>query len=106
MEISISTSEYVSESRRRKKGGGNARSKMLRVIMPHLSRETGDSLANAIANGKVAMFKKVWDKVKSEIANEIATSKSSDEVDMDFPSESQIEEAYNFLLNDMEEKSI
>lgn len=79
MEIHINPNEYISESRRRKKKGKNKRSAMLRIIMPHLSRDTGDALADAIDSNNVNKFKATWDKVKKEISKKLMESKSSDE---------------------------
>lgn len=59
---------------RRGKGAGSRRSMMLRTIMPHLSRETGDQLAEAIGKGDTEKFRRVWDKVKNEISQQIARS--------------------------------
>lgn len=53
-----------------KRGGKGAKSKrsmMLRMIMPHLSQETGDMLADAIAKGNTAKFNNAWNKVRDEI---------------------------------------
>lgn len=58
-----------------KRGGKGAKSKrslMLRMIMPHLSRETGDALAEAIDKGNTAKFNNAWNKVRDEIAHKIA----------------------------------
>lgn len=51
----------------RNRKGANKRSAMLRMIMPFLSKETGDRLANAIDKRDSAHFAKEWDKVKKEI---------------------------------------
>lgn len=51
----------------RNRSGSNKRSAMLRMIMPFLSKETGDSLASAIDSRDSAHFAKEWDKVKQEI---------------------------------------
>jgi hypothetical protein len=51
----------------RNRKGANKRSAMLRMIMPFLSRDTGDKLASAIDKRDSAHFAKEWDKVKKEI---------------------------------------
>lgn len=50
-----------------RKKGGNKRSAMLRMIMPHLSQTTGEQLADAIQDSDSTKFGRAWDKVKSEI---------------------------------------
>lgn len=102
MEIKIDTAQYASESRRRKKkGGGNKRSQMLRVIMPHLSREIGDALADAIDKRSTSKFKQVWDKVKKSIVNQLATSESGDS-ELESISMEQLEEYREELLKGIE----
>jgi hypothetical protein len=61
----VIASNMIALARNRK--GGNKRSAMLRMIMPFLSRETGDKLANAIAEKSSKKFALMWDKVKHEI---------------------------------------
>ena len=51
----------------RNRKGASKRSAMLRMIMPFLSKETGDNLASAIDKRDSAHFAKEWDKVKKEI---------------------------------------
>lgn len=53
---------------------GNKRSAMLRMIMPFLSRDTGDHLANAIHDSDSKQFSKIWDRVKHEIEHKLATA--------------------------------
>lgn len=53
------------------KGAKSKRSLMLRTIMPHLSQETGDALADAISKGSTAKFANVWNKVRDEISSKI-----------------------------------
>lgn len=62
---------------RRKGKKGNPRSQMLRVIMPHLSQDTGAKLAEAINKNNAKEFEVVWDKVKDEIAEFLHDRKSS-----------------------------
>jgi len=54
------------------KSAGSKRSLMLRTILPHLSKETGDLLANAIQQGNTAKFNNIWNKVRDEISSKIA----------------------------------
>ena len=56
----------------RNRKGGSKRSAMLRMIMPFLSRETGDKLAEAINKSDSAHFAREWDKVKKEITARLA----------------------------------
>lgn len=56
----------------RNRTGSNKRSAMLRMIMPFLSKETGDRLASAIDARDSAHFAKEWDKVKTEIVNRLS----------------------------------
>lgn len=101
MEINIYVNDYVSESRRRKKKGKNKRSAMLRMIMPHLSRKTGDALADAIDNADVSRFKTAWDKVKHEISKKLMETKSSEDAeeveDMEALSALDLDEVYEEL---------
>lgn len=62
-----------------KKRSGNARSKMLKMIMPYLSRENGEQLAEAIDKKKAGQFKAVWDKIKRDIGERLQSSHSSAE---------------------------
>lgn len=52
------------------------RSQMLRMIMPHLSRESGESLADAISQGNSHKFTQVWNQVRDEIAGKIGHHRS------------------------------
>lgn len=54
-----------------KKRAGNSRSKMLKMIMPMLSRENGEELAKAIERGDSASFKRVWDSIKGHLAKKL-----------------------------------
>lgn len=56
----------------RSRKGGSKRSAMLRMIMPFLSRETGDKLAEAISKQDSKRFAQEWDKVKKEITARLA----------------------------------
>lgn len=53
------------------KGGKSKRSLMLRTIMPHLSKQSGDDLASAIDSGNTKQFTRAWNKVRDEINNKI-----------------------------------
>lgn len=55
--------------------GGSKRSLMLRTIMPHLSQDVGDALADAISRNDSAKFTKAWDRVKKEIAAKLDNHK-------------------------------
>lgn len=69
MKEMIVASNMIALARSRK--GGNKRSAMLRMIMPFLSKETGDSLAAAIHDSNSVKFAKMWDKVKGEIVHKL-----------------------------------
>lgn len=56
----------------RNRKGGSKRSAMLRMIMPFLSHETGDKLAEAIDKKDSKRFALEWDKVKKEITARLA----------------------------------
>lgn len=62
MKINIET-KMVAEAAKRKSKKGNSRSQMLKMIMPLLSRETGEALAKAIEQNNVAQFKSIWTKI-------------------------------------------
>jgi hypothetical protein len=53
------------------KDAGKKRSIMLRMIMPLLSKETGDKLATAIQKKDSRHFAKMWDKIKHEITHKL-----------------------------------
>jgi hypothetical protein len=55
----------------RNRKGQNKRSAMLRMIMPMLSRETGDKLADAIAKKSSKHFAQIWDHIKHEIKGKL-----------------------------------
>lgn len=66
----VIASNMIALARGRK--GSNKRSAMLRMIMPFLSRDTGDKLASAIDKRDSAHFAKEWDKVKKEITGRLS----------------------------------
>jgi hypothetical protein len=51
------------------------RSAMLRMIMPFLSRETGEKLAIAITSRDANKFASLWDSVKKEIVGKLEAQK-------------------------------
>lgn len=55
----------------RRKAGKSSRSKMLRMVMPYLSRESGDALAEAIETGNSHKFTQTWNRVRDQIAGKI-----------------------------------
>lgn len=65
----VIASNMIALARTRK--GGNKRSAMLRMIMPFLSKETGDQLAEAITKQNSKKFAHIWDKVKHEIMHKL-----------------------------------
>lgn len=69
------------------------RSKMLKLIMPLLSRDTGKKLAEAIHKRDVGMFDSMWNKIRN-IIDEKLEAQASDMVDLD--------EAYKVLAFDFE----
>jgi hypothetical protein len=58
------------------KKGASKRSRMLKMIMPMLSQENGDTLAEAIGNKDTTKFKVVWEKIKKELVDKIASQKT------------------------------
>jgi len=69
------------EALARRRGGkkkGNLRSQMLRMIMPMLSRENGDKLANAIQKRDVSALQSVWDDIKSQLTDKLEVKASAD----------------------------
>lgn len=69
----VIASNMIALARSRK--GANKRSAMLRMIMPFLSKETGDELAGAIAESNSVKFSKMWDRVKGEIVHKLKDSR-------------------------------
>lgn len=68
----VITSNMIALARRKKKGkSANIRSKMLKMIMPLLSRENGDKLAHAIDTNNSGEFAAVWDTIKKEIKEKL-----------------------------------
>lgn len=72
----IVTNVMIMAVARGKSPSAKKRSQMLRMIMPHLSRESGDALADAISKGNSHQFTKVWNKVRDEIAGKIGHHRS------------------------------
>lgn len=68
----VIASNMIALARNRK--GDSKRSAMLRMIMPFLSRDTGDKLAQAIADHSSKKFALMWDKVKHEIQAKLAAN--------------------------------
>lgn len=87
-EIKIARNMLALAARRK---GKNKRSMMLRMVMPFLSRQTGDDLADSIDRHDPDKFEKVWNRVRSEISNKIRHSggrhsaTASAEAAKDFP---------------------
>jgi hypothetical protein len=59
-----------------RKRAANKRSQMLKMIMPHLSHDNGEALANAISMKNAAKFKAVWEQIKREIVGKLEHFKS------------------------------
>lgn len=57
------------------KSPAEKRSAMLRMIMPFLSRETGEKLAIAIVNRDTKKFEALWNSVKHEIVGKLEAQK-------------------------------
>lgn len=78
----IALSRGRGRGRGRGKGKGkNIRSKMLKMIMPLLSRENGDRLAKAIDERDTEAFQSVWDDIKSELTNRLEVTSSGIDID-------------------------
>jgi hypothetical protein len=65
----------------------NKRSAMLRMVMPYLSRENGDDLADAIADKDTHKFSKVWDRIRKDLTHKLsaknkATASSTESLEM------------------------
>lgn len=58
-----------------KRKAKNKRSAMLRMIMPLLSRETGDKLADAIEQRDSASFRSIWNEVRKEVEHKLDNSR-------------------------------
>lgn len=72
----------------KEKSAGQKRSAMLRMIMPFLSRETGEKLAIAIEQRSSAKFSQIWDQVKKEIVRKLDDGKhkaTASSVKIDIP---------------------
>lgn len=70
---STETKAQKSESRgKKKKKGNNLRSQMLRMIMPMLSREQGEKLANAIDQKNTKVVASVMDQIKRDLVQKVA----------------------------------
>lgn len=76
-DIAVSNNILALARRRKKKGKGNKRSLMLKMVMPMLSRENGDKLADAIKDRNPSAFKKVWDEIKNQIAGDLERTKAT-----------------------------
>lgn len=87
----------LARRRRGKKKGGSARSQMLRMVMPMLSREQGDALAKAIEDRNVTNFRITWDKIKAALSDKLASTSSAVVLDLESVS---AEDAYNEMISD------
>lgn len=54
---------------------GVKRSSLLRLIMPRLSGDAGESLADALASGDVDTFSKIWADVTQNVLTQVGESK-------------------------------
>lgn len=70
------SNNMVALARRRGRRGGNARSQMLRMIMPMLSREQGDKLADAIKNKSPQKFRIIWNRIRDQLEDKLAVEAS------------------------------
>jgi len=84
-DIKILNNVMIMAVARGKSPSAKKRSQMLRMIMPHLSRESGDALADAISKGNSHQFTQVWNKVRDEIAGKIGHHRSHASVDGEKP---------------------
>lgn len=50
----------------------NKRSAMLRMVMPFLSRENGDALADAIEDKDTKKFSKVWERIRKDLTHKLS----------------------------------
>jgi hypothetical protein len=57
------------------KSAAKKRSAMLKMIMPFLSRETGERLAMAVEQRSSAKFSSIWDQIKREITAKLDQGK-------------------------------
>lgn len=96
----ISNNMMVLARRRRGRKGGNARSQMLRMVMPMLSREQGDKLAKAIEDRNVTQFRGIWDRIKKQLADKLAAEATASAEGEAAPS---IDEVYEELVKEIGE---
>ena len=64
----------------RRRGGkkkANPRSQMLKMVMPMLSREQGDKLAEAIVERSPQRFRAVWDTIRKQIIDKLVEEKKA-----------------------------
>lgn len=66
--IGVGIGEAVARSSKKPK---NKRSQMLRLVMPLLSRETGEKLADAISQNNVHAVRNIWSQVGNELAKKL-----------------------------------
>ena len=76
-DLTISENILALARRRRKSGKNNKRSLMLKMIMPALSQENGEKLADAIKERNSAKFKQVWDGIKQQISEQLESTKAT-----------------------------
>ncbi|MNQ44039.1 hypothetical protein D3C85_577820 [compost metagenome] len=75
-DLKIANNVMIMATARGKSPSAKKRSQMLRVVMPFLSRDTGDALADAIDKGNAQQFTRVWNKVRDEISNKLGHHRS------------------------------
>lgn len=87
---------------RGRKKKGSARSQMLKMIMPMLSHEHGEKLADAIQHNNVSMLRNVWDKIKHDLSEKLAhESTASDETFFE-----DIQNIFEDMVNQAEEEML
>jgi len=98
--LEISKNMVVLARRRKGKGKkrGSARSQMLKMVMPMLSREHGEKLAEAIEHNNVSLLRRTWDSIKHDLSEKLANEATAS----DFASE--VQEIFDKVFKDLEEE--
>lgn len=63
----VISKNYAAIAKSRKKKPKSKRSAMLKMVMPMLSHDQGDKLADAIANKDKEAFGAAWDEIKASL---------------------------------------
>lgn len=96
----VVTHNMVALAKKKKGKGKGMRSKMLRMIMPMLSKENGDELASAIDKQDSAKFRKVWDSIREQVTDKLQSESSVITDESEIVKEDEVPEGVGKMSSD------